>query len=185
MNVLSIVGSPIKNGTTEKLVDELTKGIASTHNKAEINKLFLERQNIKACFACQSCQKSLDERCVIQDDMVGNYPKITNADVLVFATPIYWWNVSAQMKLFVDRMYALLYEDDVSNFAGKKVIVIMTYGGERPNSGPKIVEKMFEDMCKYLNMELVVTIGVYTGKGSEQEIKEAMEYVYDIGTKMK
>lgn len=185
MNVLSIVGSPVKNGTVEKLVDELSKGILSTHSNAEISKLFLEKQNIKTCFACQSCQKSLDARCVIDDDMTDNYIKIMDADVLVFATPIYWWNLSAQTKLFIDRMYALLYDDDVSNFAGKRVILLMTYSGERPNSGPKIVEKMFEDMCKYLNIEFLVTVGVYTGKGSEQEIKEAMEYVYDIGTKIK
>lgn len=184
MNVLSIVGSPIKNGVTEKLVDELTKGIASKNDKVEINKLFLQRQEIKPCFACQTCQKLFNDQCVIEDDMADNYPKILAADILVFATPIYWWNVSAQTKLFIDRMYALLHKDDVSNFSGKKVILINTYGGERPNSGPKIVDRMFQDMCKYLNMDLVATVGVCTSKNSEEEVQEAMEHLFDLGAKL-
>lgn len=184
MNVLSIIGSPIKNGTTEKLVDELHKGIISKHNYADTSKLFLQGQQIEPCIACNCCQKALDNRCVIQDDMMENYDKIISADVLVFATPIYWWNVSAQLKLFIDRMYALLKDDDVSNFQGKKVILIMTFQGERPNSGPKIVEKIFEDMCKYLKMDLVISLGVYTGASSQKEIEEAMENSFDIGTRL-
>ena len=184
MNVLSIVGSPIKNGVTEKLADELTKGIASKNDKVEINKLFLQRQEIKPCFACQTCQELFNDRCVIDDDMADNYPKILAADILVFATPIYWWTVSAQTKLFIDRMYALLHKDDVSNFAGKKVILINTYGGERPNSGPKIVDRMFQDMCKYLNMDLVASVAVHTGKISDEEVQEAMEHLFDLGAKL-
>jgi len=184
MKVLSIIGSPIKNGTTEKLVDELHKGILSKHNNAEINKLFLQGQEIEPCIACNSCQKTLDNRCVIQDDMAENYSEITNAEVLVFATPIYWWNLTAQLKAFIDRMYALLKDDNVSNFSGKKVILIMTYAGERPNSGPKIVEKMFEDMCKYLEMDFVISLGVCTGGASSKEIKEAMENSFDIGSRL-
>ncbi|MGE5628927.1 MAG: flavodoxin family protein [Solirubrobacterales bacterium] len=184
MKVLSIIGSPIRNGITEKLVDEVNKGIISKHEYAEIDKLFLQEHDIKACFACNSCQKSLDTRCVIKDDMADIYPKIINADTLVFATPIYWWSVSAQLKLFIDRMYALLKEDDVSNFAGKKVILLMTYAGARPNTGPKIVERMFEDICKYLQMELVVTLGVCTGDADSDEVNTSMETAFDIGTRL-
>jgi len=184
MNVLAIVGSPVKNGITENLVDQLTKGIASANDKVEINKLFLQEQEIKPCFACQTCQKLFNDKCVIDDDMADNYPKILAADILIFATPIYWWNVSAQTKLFIDRMYALLHKDDVSNFAGKKVILINCYGGERPNSGPKIVDRMFQDMCQYLKVDLVATVGVYTGKNSEEEIKEAGEHLFDMGAKL-
>lgn len=184
MKVLSIIGSPIKNGTTEKLVDELHKGIISKHNYADISKIFLQGQHIEPCIACNCCQKTLDSRCVIQDDMLDNYSRLISADVLVFATPIYWWNVSAQLKLFIDRMYALLKDDDVSNFEGKKVILIMTYQGERPNSGPKIVEKIFEDMCKYLKMNLVISLGVCTGDSIKGEIEEALENSFDIGTRL-
>lgn len=184
MKVLSIIGSPIRNGITEKLVDELNKGLISKHDYAEIDKLFLQGHDIAACIACNACQKSLDTRCVIQDDMVDIYPKIVNADTLVFATPIYWWSVSAQLKLFIDRMYALLKEDDISNFKGKKVILIMTYAGARPNTGPKIVERMFEDICTYLQMELVVSLGVCTGDSSSDEVNTSMETAFDIGTRL-
>ena len=184
MKVLSIIGSPIKNGTTEKLVDELQKGIIAKHNYADISKIFIQGQQIEPCIACNCCQKTLDSRCVIQDDMLENYSKIINSDVLVFATPIYWWNVSAQLKLFIDRMYALLKDDDVSNFEGKKVVLIMTYQGERPNSGPKIVEKIFEDMCKYLKMNLVISLGVCTGNPLKDEMEEALENSFEIGKRL-
>ncbi len=185
MKVLSIIGSPIKNGTTEKLVDELNKGVISKHSNGEVDKLFLQDYHIEACFACNSCQKTLDSRCVIQDDMTDIYPKIVEADILVFATPIYWWNMSAQLKLFIDRMYALLKDEDVSNFSGKKVVLITTYAGERPNSGPKIVERIFQDMCLYLNMDLEIYLGVCTGgNDSSKEVKEGMETAFDIGTRL-
>ena len=184
MNVLSIIGSPIQNGTNEKLVDELHKGIMSKHSYADTNKIFLQGQHIEPCFACETCQKTLDSRCVIQDDMEDNYPRIINADVLVFATPIYWWNMSAQLKIFIDRMYALLKGEDVSNFEGKKVILIMTFAGERPNNGPKIVEKIFEDICTYLNIDLVISLGVCTSESSQKEVEEAMDNAFDIGKRL-
>lgn len=184
MKVLSIIGSPIKNGITERLVDELNQGLISKREDGETDKLFLQDYDISACIACNACQESLDTRCVIQDDMVNIYPKIEAADVLVFATPIYWWNISAQLKLLIDRMYALLKDDDISNFKGKKVVLLMTYAGSRPNSGPKIVERIFEDICEYLNMDLIVTLGVCTGDDSNLEVQEAMKNAFEIGERL-
>ena len=67
----------------------------------------IARLNIGPCRACMGCRKNKDGRCVLQDDMGQFYPMLEEADVLVFASPVYWFNLCGQIKQFIDRCYAL------------------------------------------------------------------------------
>ena len=108
MKTLSILGSPKKRGNTATVLNEYLRGAQenpNTHNQT----VFLQSKNIKPCTGCDACKKDLTT-CIIEDDMQQLYESIREADVLVFATPIYWWGMSAQLKTFLDRMYALDFE---------------------------------------------------------------------------
>lgn len=182
MKILAILGSPRKNGNTSIVMREYLKGIRHSNDKVHIDEVFINGENISGCNGCNSCKTATPGECIIKDGMQKLYPKIKEADVLVFATPVYWWNMSAQIKTFIDRMYALNGKKD---FAGKKVVLLMTYGGALPNEGPKIVEFTISEICKYLKMELAAVYGVCTEEGDVSQNSKFLSEAYNLGTMLK
>ncbi|MEA4846866.1 MAG: flavodoxin family protein [Clostridiaceae bacterium] len=180
MKVLALLGSPRKNGNTALLLDEYLKGIRDADNAADITKVFLQEKKIQCCTACGACRDATLGQCIIKDDMQALYPLFLQADVLVYATPVYWWSVSAQLKAFMDRCYAI--NSTKESFEGKKVALLMSYGGELPNKGPDIVKSTFEEICDYRDMELIHAYGVCTDDYMPvAENKNALQDVYKMG----
>ena len=180
MKVLALLGSPRKNGNTSLLLDEYLRGIKDSNKDAEITKVFLQEKNIHSCAACEACRNINIVQCAIKDDMQELYPLFRQADVVVYATPIYWWSVSAQLKAFMDRCYALGSIKD--SFADKKAALLMTYGGELPNKGPELVKTTFEEICDYKEMDLIDVYGVCTEDYMPvAENTEALGDVYEMG----
>ena len=142
--------------------------------------VFLQSQDIAPCTGCGSCKNGLDT-CIIEDDMQRLYPLIRAADVLVFATPIYWWHMTAQLKTFLDRMYALDFE---AGFPGKKFVLLMTYGGEDPNTGAQILEKSMKEIMEYLDMEIACIYGVCTGTTPMASNDKALQKAYALGKQL-
>jgi multimeric flavodoxin WrbA len=101
--VLGISGSPRRNGNTELLLKELLNGAEASGLETEL--IILGELSISPCTSCDSCQK--DGQCVINDDMQLMYGKLLEADYVVFASPVYFKGVSAQMKALIDRCQAL------------------------------------------------------------------------------
>lgn len=106
-NVLIISTSPRKNGNSERLADAFMEGAESAGNNVE--KVSLYDKTISFCRGCLACQKTM--RCVIHDDADIIAGKMLNADVLVFATPIYYYEMSGQMKTMLDRANPLYPSD--------------------------------------------------------------------------
>ena len=105
--LLAFVGSPRKGGNTDVLVDEAMDAFREAGGEAE--KIFLNSLNIKPCQGCFACMpgNGLDSVCIQRDDMTGLYEKMFTADAIIWATPIYMWSPTAQMKLFLDRLFPL------------------------------------------------------------------------------
>lgn len=183
MNIVSFLGSPRKNGNTSVLLNKVLDGILSKNNaKNEI--VFLQNSNIKPCMGCNFCKNNEDKTCVINDDMKNIVTKIKKADLIILATPIYWWSVTAQMKLLIDRLYALNFADSSFGFYNKKVMLLMTYEGELPNSGPETVEKLFKEICEYMNVGVEGVLGVSTGEVEVSKNLEALKKSYEFGEKV-
>lgn len=175
MRIATFLGSPRKNGNTARLLREFIKG-ASENSSITVNEIFLKENRISGCMACDHCKK--EDGCIQNDDMGKIYPIIKDADVLVFATPVYWWSMPSQLKALIDRFYAL----KESERKGKKVYLLMTYGGALPNSGPELVERTFRDICEYIECELVKVYGVCTDEYMPVEQNaDALKEVYEIG----
>jgi len=103
MKVLGIVCSPRLHGNTEILVQE---ALAKAREAgAEVKLLILARKTIAPCDGCLSCHKT--KECRIKDDMQDIYPELLAADGIIFGTPVYFWTVSAQAKILMDRTYVL------------------------------------------------------------------------------
>lgn len=151
--VLVILGSPRKKGNTAILADQVARGAAG--EKAKVETVYLNGLNIRPCQACMSCQKKRSKGCAIQDDMQKIYPKLIEADAWVIASPVYWFTMSAQTKLFMDRCFALpAYAEDP--FSGKRIAIAMAFGGDDPfDSGCTNALRTFQDAFGYTQSPIV------------------------------
>jgi multimeric flavodoxin WrbA len=97
------MGSPRIKGNTDLLLNEAIKGAESLGAEAE--KLIVDRLKIAPCREYYGCLK--DGNCVIRDDMDNIYPKLLDSDIIIIASPIFFYNLSAQVKALIDRCQAL------------------------------------------------------------------------------
>ena len=98
-NVLIIATSPRRNGNSNRLAQEFAKGAKNSRNNVEI--VYLDDKKINFCKGCMACAKL--KKCVIKDDVNIIVEKMQNSDVIVWATPVYYYNMSGQMKTMIDR----------------------------------------------------------------------------------
>ncbi|MGH4052927.1 MAG: flavodoxin family protein [Clostridium sp.] len=129
MKVLGIVGSTRKNGNTSYLVEQTLKVMESKGVDTEM--IFLGDYNISGCTGCEGCKDTY--KCVIKDDMQKIYPLILNSDAIVLGSPTYFYNITSDMKAFIERLYCfqVFAEDDRSVWSsineakgGKYAVVI-------------------------------------------------------------
>lgn len=99
--VLILSGSPRKNGNSDILCDEFMKGAIESGN--EVEKIRVAEKNIGYCRACYACKKGA---CAIKDDMAEVLQKMIDADVIVLASPVYFYSIDAQLKALIDRTVA-------------------------------------------------------------------------------
>lgn len=146
-SILIFNGSPRKKGNTAILCDILSGVIKEYGGKTEI--IELNSLNISPCRACEACERNKDGMCVQKDDMTPIYGKILDAQGIVYAAPIYWFNYSAQLKLAIDRMYAL-FSMKGSGLKGKVMAGILVYGGsDKHNSGAVNAINSLKTMFNY------------------------------------
>lgn len=178
MKVLGLIGSPRENGNTEKLVNEILAGAAE--NGAETKAFNLAKLDIKPCKACYACKA--EGECVIDDDMQLLYEEIQATDALVLGSPIYMWEITAQTKLFVDRLMAFIKPDCSTRLNGsKKLVLAFTQG----NPDPDFFKFYFEYMEKlfgflYDVQDKIIAAGTIE-KDSILEQTEVLEKAKEIG----
>jgi len=178
-----VKGSPRKNGNSAMLADQVAAGARAAG--AQVESFTLHEMEIHPCDACDACQGEPYRGCVVDDDMQLLYPKVREADALVIATPIYWFTVSAQTKLFMDRCYSLV---DAEGWVvrGKKIGIVLTYGDSDPyNSGAVNAIRTFQDGFRYAGAEIAGL--VYGSAGDAGEIRRnqrVMKQAYELGQRL-
>ena len=193
--VVILEGSPRVNGNSAILAEQAASGAKDAG--AEVEAIHLHDMNIRPCSACEGCQQAKDLDCVIDDDMKTLYPKVRKADALLFASPIYFFTMSAQTKLFIDRCYALgctiqkgeeegLTYTFETDFAGKKIGIILTYGDIDPfRSGAANALRTFQDMFHYLGSEIVgMVYGTALEAGEIRSNSDLMKLAYELGKQL-
>lgn len=107
-NIVIVSSTPRKDGNSDILAEEFARGAKEAgHNVKKIN---IREIELKFCIGCMSCMTS--GKCVINDSMNSLYEPIKNADVLVFATPVYYYEMSGQLKTFLDRLNPLYSQEN-------------------------------------------------------------------------
>ena len=181
--ILVLLGSPRKKGNTAVLADQIIAGAESAGAAAE--KVYLHGQNISACQACYACQRPDSKGCAIDDEMQPIFHKLVEADGWVIASPVYWFTMTAQTKLFLDRCFALpAYRKDV--FTGKRIAVAMSFGDEDAfNSGCVNALRTFQDAARYVGANLVgMVYGSADKPGEIQSNAALMQQAEVLGKKL-
>jgi multimeric flavodoxin WrbA len=101
MNILILSGSPRKGGNTELLAEAFAKGAAAQHNVEIVS---VRDYKVNPCLGCNACFKA-NGICAQKDDMTILYEKMSQTDMLVIASPVYFYGISAQLKAVIDRFH--------------------------------------------------------------------------------
>ena len=144
-NILILNGSPRRNGRTNKLVNSFIKG-AEVNN--EIIQFHIYDMDIKGCKGCESCRRN--GHCIQKDDMDQMYEAFRNADVVVFASPVYFWTITGPLKTVANRLYAILTSKGYGEFR-KESLLIMTAGGADYSQAQRWYET-FENNLNWTNL---------------------------------
>lgn len=103
MRIVGIYGSPRPNGNTDKMLDAFLDGAREAG--ARVDTIYVRKLSLQGCIGCGGCDET--GQCVVQDDMQNVYPLLEEADGIVLASPVYFYNVTGQVKLLIDRCQAL------------------------------------------------------------------------------
>ena len=141
MKILVITGSPRKNGNSATLADHFIKGAKEAgHEVVRFDAAF---KKVHPCIACNSC--GMNGPCVFKDDFEFVRKHIVEADCVVFATPMYYFGISAQLKAVIDRFYAI----NGSIHVPKKAVLLMTYANTAASEAVPI-KSHYDVLLKYL-----------------------------------
>ena len=160
MNVVGIDGSGRGGGNTAVLVNAVLQGAAESGARTRL--ISLAGLDLAGCDGCQACKQS--HRCVIEDDMSKFYDIAPETDVLVLGTPIYFDQVTAQMKAFLDRLYCYLgpaLENHYPNPDARAVFAI-TYGAGGDSTYDGIVDWLKGRLKGYYKIETAASFAIPT-----------------------
>jgi len=125
--IIILNGSPRKAGNTTALTAEFKKGAEEAGNT--VTEFFLDGMNINGCKGCFGGGKNPDSPCAQKDDMDKIYPVYKGADIVVLATPLYYWTISGQLKTAFDRLFAVAECDPNYQNPKKESVLIMAAEG--------------------------------------------------------
>jgi multimeric flavodoxin WrbA len=176
--ILVLHSSARKHGNTDLLVDEFIRGALEAKNT--VDKEYIGFMKINGCLNCNACKRN-DGKCVQHDDMVPIYDKLQEADIIVFASPVYFYNVNTQMKAVMDRTYAF-----EKSWKNKQTWLIAT--GAAPEQ--KFMETMITNFKQFSGcFEGFSVGGIIIGYGTpvKGDIKNnpAMQQAYEAGKNIK
>ena len=174
-SVVVISSSFRKGGNSETLANEFARGAKEAGNDVEI--IYLRDINLNFCRGCLACQKTL--KCIINDDIEKNIDKVKDAEVLCFASPIYYYAISGQLKTFLDRMNPIFaighnFED----------VYLMTSAND---SNQEAMETAIKDIQGWIDcFDGVELKGVVRGNGTNDvgdilKHKDKLEEAYNFG----
>jgi multimeric flavodoxin WrbA len=178
MKVLVLKASPKKDGNTATMADRFVAGLRDVGH-TDIVEFHLNDLTIRPCQACNGCFQPPYSGCVLDDDFMTIYPEFRNADLIVFAAPVYWWHLCAQMKTFVDRMHPMLTFDRAHCLSTKDLVLITAYSAEDPY-GVELVIRTFESISGWAGMGFDV-VRFHSAAGHVRDDERTLTEAFEVG----
>lgn len=179
MNVLILHGSPRKGGSSDTLVKHFVQGLNAIR-KSQIEEFYANDLNVRPCQGCLTCAKLGNNTCAIEDDMQRIYSAFADADIVVWATPMYWGYMTAQLKTILDRMEALACGPE-ENWKGKIFVVIITYHHHYEST-----VAFFERITPFFGVKLRTIVYHSLSKDGHEDVhvsncKEKLDEAFTLG----
>ena len=178
-NVLVISTSLRARSNSDVLTERLIAGARDAGHAVE--HISLKGKEIKYCIGCLSCMKT--QRCVQKDDAAGIAERVKQADILVFATPIYYYEMCGQMKTLLDRMNPLYGTD----YRFRRVYLLSTAADSAPGTDERAVNGLQGWIECFEKAEFggALFCGGLNEPGEAANSSDALERAYDFGKKLK
>ncbi len=144
MKILLLTGSPRQDGNSNTLAEHFSRGAREAGH--QVFRFDAAKSEVHPCIACNSC--GMNGPCVFKDDFETVRAHIVDADMVVFATPMYYFGISAQLKAVIDRFYAVNGQIHIP----KKAALLMAYANNSARNESPIVT-YYEVLLEYLGWE--------------------------------
>lgn len=174
MKIVVLTGSPRQNGNTSHMAAQFIKGAKEVGH--EVYRFDCAKHKISGCVACNVC--GMDGKCVLRDDFDELRPKLLEADMVVFATPMYYFGFSSQLKAVIDRFYAI---NGSIKGASKQSAFLMAYADTNPKEAEPMIMH-YKTLIEYLGWKdrgMVVAPGMWP-VGAVQNSKYSRQ-AYELG----
>lgn len=173
MNILVLNGSPRPNGNTKAMVNAFKEGAESSGNKVTV--VDVCQQTIGGCKGCEYCHTKGGGKCIQKDDMQQVYEALEQTDMIVFASPIYYWGISGQLQCAISRLYAPGKLPSV-----KKCALILSSAS--PNVYEGAIYAYRSSFPQYLGME---DMGVFTAYDPQNKSEAKLNELREFGASLK
>jgi multimeric flavodoxin WrbA len=154
MKIVALLGSPKKNGNTARVLSMFEEKVGDGH---EVERIHIIKHKVGGCLGCYKCRETKDAPgCVQKDDALIIFEKMIQADAIVYASPLYFWGFSSQLKPLIDRHVCLVSDYGTpahdSLVSGKPAALLVTCGGPiEGNCDP--IRGIFAGMTGYTKMD--------------------------------
>ena len=174
MNILILSGSPRKGGNTDLLVEAFVKGASQKH---QVEVISVHDYKVNPCMGCNACFVSKNNTCVQKDDIPIIYEKMAHADILVIASPVYFYGLSAQLKAVIDRCHNPIRD----TFKIKKTSLLLVGAATLPELFDSILAQ-YQLCLNFFNLEDVGRVLV-RGVKDKGDIKNtnALNEAFELG----
>ncbi len=174
MKVVIITGSAHKNGTTAYLTEQFIKGAEEAGH--EIFRFDAASKDVHPCIACEKCHGE-SPVCVFKDDMQELNPHLIEADAVVLVSPIYYYDINAQLKAVIDRFYA----NDAVLHGGRKAVLMVAMADNNAETARGALAS-FKGMTKYLEWDIAGTVvGVNCMTAEAIRCTDYPKQAYELG----
>lgn len=173
MNILVLNGSPRPNGNTAAMVAAFVEGAGE--NGHNITVVPVCQKKIAGCLACEYCHTKGEGKCVQKDDMQEIYPVLSEAEMIVLASPIYYHSVTGQLQCAINRIYAL---DKPKKL--KKAALILSSGDDNVYDGA-----IYEYQNSFLNYLKLENMGIFTAFDKQNKSEEKLNELRQFGQSLK
>lgn len=178
MKIIILMGSPNKKGSTSILVDNFLKGASDAGHSCEV--IDVTRINIHPCSGCVAC--GYEGPCVQKDDNEIIRSKLLNCDMIVFATPLYYYGMSAQLKTVVDRFCA--YNSSLNSRHLKSALLAVAWNSDDWTFDA--LEVHYKTLVRYINFEdMGMVLGYGCGTPSMTRQSKYPDEAYNLGKNLK
>ena len=169
MQILVLNGSPRPNGNTKGMIEAFREGAVSAGHQVDV--MDVCRMKIGGCLACEYCHTKGEGKCIQQDDMREVYPVLSEAEMIVLASPVYYHSFSGQLQCAINRMYAL---DKPAKL--KKAALILSSGSDNVYDGA--IYEYRNSFLDYLKLE---DMGIFTAYDKQNKSEEKLAELKAFG----